>query len=273
MYRYIFIILLFLTYSALDAARTIVRDEDVPNLITIITTTNPTPSMPSTKLLYSTNVAIFRHPSLLNCKKIIVFDGIQDHLKNRAGEYQEYKRQVRNLVKYDKYFQNTKIIELNDNLHLRGALRAAMKQVTTPFVYIHQHDLLLIKNYELNDLLATMIDNPTIKHLRLSDGITNDLYQWWDGDVDEKVSGPSYIPMCRCFGWSARDHFARSDYYRDMVLTISDHPSTEGGIHNRVKNFCKDFGKDACIEKFGTFLYGNIKEGGYIIDLDGRFAE
>ena len=52
-------------------------DETVAQMITVITTTNPIPSIPSVKHIYPAQVALFQIPAFARCKKIIVFDGLQ----------------------------------------------------------------------------------------------------------------------------------------------------------------------------------------------------
>lgn len=85
-------------------------DEDISSLLTVILTTSPTPSAPSTDLIGSVLSSFEAHcPRLLGCSVIVVFDtydrvGPQLRLKKgtvtavEAAHYDTYKSNVRQLV-------------------------------------------------------------------------------------------------------------------------------------------------------------------------------
>lgn len=189
----------------------IYNDETVANLITIITTTNPIPSIPQVLHLYNSQKELFRIPAFALCKKIIVFDGLQPGYEHRLDDYEKYKQNVIELTKSDPYFSNTKLVFCPAWVHLAGALREAIKSVTTPYLFIHQHDFLLGKDFDLNGVIATMVVNPNIKHVRLNQYPRADFFPWFDGDVDQIIEGPHFVPLCRTFGWSDNDHVTRLD--------------------------------------------------------------
>jgi len=105
-----FLLLFILSLSIfLQANEYIVNEKEynnntVADLITIITTTNPTPSMPSTKCLRDTQKSLFRIPAFQLCKKIIVFDGIQPGYESRVDDYEQYKKNVTELTINDPLF-------------------------------------------------------------------------------------------------------------------------------------------------------------------------
>ena len=61
-------------------------DDTVAQMITVITTTNPIPSIPSIKHIYPAQVALFQIPAFTRCKKIIVFDGLQPGWEKRRHD-------------------------------------------------------------------------------------------------------------------------------------------------------------------------------------------
>ena len=124
--------------------------ETVAKLITVITTTSPIKSMPEPKHLYPSQQSLFRIPAFALCKKIIVFDGFRDGQMHLEETYNQYKRNIVHLTKTDPYFSNTELVFCSEWKHLTGAIYEAMKHVTTPFVFINQHDLEIIKDFDLN---------------------------------------------------------------------------------------------------------------------------
>ncbi len=255
----------------------VLDDEAVAEMITIITTTNPIPSIPSIKHIYPSQVSLFQIPAFALCKKIIVFDGINPWFRNRVEDYEKYKKRIIKLTETDPYFANTELIFCDGWAHLAGAVGEAIKRVTTPFVFVHQHDFVLTKEFDLNRLVTTMTLNPLIKHVKLNPGYCNRAYagatydSGWDGPVDEVVEGPHCVPLCRCFGWSDNDHIARTDYYTDFVLPMCSHGAMEWFLQPALKASLAEFG-DAGHAPFGTYLYGRLQDGGYIRHSDGREA-
>lgn len=154
-------------------------------------------------------------------------------------------------------------------VHIAGAVRDAIKSVTTPFLFIHQHDFLLLKDFDLNGLIATMIANPNIKHVRLNQNPRADSYTLWDGPVDQIIEGPHFVPLCRTFGWSDNDHVTRLDYYNDFVLPKCGHCAMEAALHPALQSSFEELGPIAQ-KPFGTYIYGEFTGGPYIFHLDGR---
>lgn len=245
-------------------------DSSVADLITIITTTNPVPTIPSTKHIYPSQVSLCRIPALALCKKIIVFDGIQPGYEHRIKDYNQYKKNIVKLTKNDPYFSNTTLVFCKSWVHLAGAIKEAMSKVTTPFVFIHQHDFFLLKDFDLNALVATMAANPYIKHVRLNRGATNTEFIDWEGPIAEVPDPTLFVPLCRTCGWSDNDHVARVDYYQHFVLPQCGRCAMENVLHLALKRSILKFGVEAGHQPFGTYLYGDLSDGNYFYHSDGR---
>lgn len=94
------------------------RDATVRSLVTVILTTSPTPSAPSTELVSSILDSFERHcPALLECNIVVVFDAFDQivptaRLKKgqvtpqQAADFSAYKRNVKDLI-LDKYCHET----------------------------------------------------------------------------------------------------------------------------------------------------------------------
>ena len=250
---------------------TLYDDETVARLITVITTTNPIPSIPSLKHIYFSQKSLFLIPAFALCKKIIVFDGIQPEFEDRKEDYEKYKRKIAHLTQADPNFSNTELVFCDRWVHLSGAIREALAHVDTPYIFIHQHDMVLVKRFDLNRAIATMDANCNVKHVRLALPYTN--LHWLPFDppaVDQLIVGPCFVPLCRHFIWSDNDHVATAEYYREFVLPQCGHGPMEEFLNPALEKAMEEI-DTACHPIFGTYLYGTIQDGGYISHSDGRF--
>jgi hypothetical protein len=245
-------------------------DDTVAKLITVITTTNPIPSIPDVKHLYSCQKSLSSIPALAKCKKIIVFDGIQPNYESRKEDYDEYKKRVTRLVKKDPYFSNTRLVFCPSWAHLSGAIQKAFRYVNTPYVLIQQHDFTIIKNFDINGIVATLAANPYVKHVKLEYNPTNAHARWWNGPVDGVVDGTHFVPLTRIFGWSDVTHVTTAEYYKNFVLPQCDHGFMEHFLHPAFQRDIEKFGLTFAQQIYGTYLYGDIQDGGYIYHSDGR---
>lgn len=242
-------------------------DETVAKMITIITTTNPIPSIPSLKHIYPSQKSLFRIPAFTKCKKIIVFDGLQPGFEHRHNDYERYKQSIAQLCSTDPIFSNTKLVFCERWEHLAGAIRQAMLYVTTPYIFVHQHDFVLQKFFDLNGVIASMQRNPHIKHVKLC--YARIMSDFAAGSTEEYVEGPSYVPLCRTFIWSDQDHVSRATYYNEFVLPYCHRCSMECVLDPLLGQTRSLLG-DACHSLFGTYVYGTMQDGGYLMHSNGR---
>lgn len=241
-------------------------DQTVADLITVIISTNPIPSMPETDHIQEALYSLHRIPALAQCKKIIVFDGIQPLFEDRVESYNKYKMNIAKLVETDERFSNVQLLFLDKWSHLVGAVTEALKLVKTPFVFIHQHDLILQKYFFLNGIIATMVANPKIKHVRL-----NKRENYLKSSCNWKVEASeefSFVPLCKSYGWTDQTHVARLEYYTDFVLPQCNFGFMEQFLN---PNFKKLFQQIRCAshDLYGTYLYGDLTDGCYIYHSDG----
>lgn len=242
-------------------------DEEVAKLVTVITSTNPIPSIPETSHLYQAQASLSIVSTLRLCKKIIVFDGVPEHKKAMASRYEEYKQNVIRLTETDPYFANTELVFCEQWRHLSGAITNALAHVTTPFVLIHQHDLVIRKPFDLNGCVATLIANPNIKYIHFSSSVNSD--PSWNGPVDQKIAGRHFVPLTRSFGWSDRTHVASVAYYKKDILPLCPFTFMEDVVQKIMKQDLARHGK-RYHSRFAPYLYGNIHDGDYLTHTDGR---
>ncbi len=243
-------------------------DDTVAQLLTVITATSPVLSIPATTHIYPAQVSLHRIPALAKAKKIIVFDAIPEANKHLEAAYTRYKKNIQELTETDYYFKNTELLSCTEWGHLSGAIKEALKHVTTPFVFMHQHDLVLEKSFDLNGIIATMIANPHVKYVHFWGG-KNKKSKWWNRIVDEKIEGISHVPLTRCFGWSDQCHVASVEYYQNFVLPECDHCFMETAMQKMYSLRLNQEGEEVH-KDFGTYLYGDLSDGHYIKHTDGR---
>jgi hypothetical protein len=246
------------------------NDTIASNLITVITVTKPFTAMPSTKRIYSAQASLFHNLVLTKCKKIIVFDGfrLKDGLDRE--KYELYKQAVTKLSENDYYFANTQLVFCASWVGLAGAINEALKDVKTPFVFIHHDNFQLKKDFNLNGLIATMTLNEAIKHVCLKSSGNKKAH------VEKQPKGARFVPLCRILYWSEEPHISRIDYYKKFVLPkcLFNSPeyrshmgSTEYFLQRAFKQKISKFDLKAH-KGFGTYLYGHLDDDPYIQCID-----
>lgn len=252
------------------------NDDKASELITVITTTHPICSVPSDEHLYLAQASLFINPVLAKSKKIIVFDGVAPGFKDRSMNYELYKQQIKHLQKTDPFFENTELIFCKQWVQLSGTIRQALKYVTTPFVFIHQHDMCFTKKFNITASLCSMLANKNIKWIQFG-GRPNfahkgDMQTSRFGLIDEYVEGGSFIPLTRVFGWSDHTHLASVDYYTNFIMPMCKANYMEDTV---CRNFKKALLNKSWEEmntvhlKFGTYLYGNLEDGCFFWHSNG----
>ncbi|MEK7339837.1 MAG: hypothetical protein AABZ92_03890 [Verrucomicrobiota bacterium] len=252
-------------------------DNKAAELITVITTTHPICTAPSDEHLYLAQASLFINPILAKSRKIIVFDGVAPGFKDRSSNYDLYKQKIQFLQKTDPIFANTELVFCEEWVQLSGTIRLALKYVTTPFVFIHQHDMCFTKKFNLNACLSSMLANKNIKWIHFSgkfnSSLTGDMQSSCFGPADNYVEGNSLIPLTRAYGWSDHAHIAHIDYYKFFIMPMCKNNYMEDHVH---KNFKKALLNKTSSEihaihlKFGTYLYGDLEDGCFFYHIDGR---
>lgn len=277
-FRHIPIAFTFLCCTMGSALIASFSHESLAHKVTIITTTSPIKSNPSTRILEATQKGLYDIPSLRDCVNIIVFDGINendygDRLSDVRQRYNEYKAQVIELKKTNIYFKNTVLLFLDKFHHQGRAVRAAMKLVNTPFVYVHQHDVAIVHQFDVVNLIRTLEENSYVKLIRIANG--ENCPNYFDGPVDTYVGGNGihYIPMIRTFRFADSEHFTTVKYYEDIVF-----PRDHGPNFAESWMMYPDFEKSqqemvAHHDRYGTYVYGGIGHPSCLCHLDGRKSD
>eukprot|EP00041_Stephanoeca_diplocostata_P019544 m.423289 g.423289 ORF g.423289 m.423289 type:complete len:398 (-) comp21332_c0_seq2:1701-2894(-) len=206
---------------------------DVQNRLTIILTTSPVQSNPSTQMIEEVVGDIAHVPSLVSCKKMIVCDGctVADGDKFRSGKvtkeslqrYDEYIERLASIVRQGHgSFANTTLLRMPSRHGFGLAVKAALGRVTTPYVMIMQHDRPFVASFPLPAVLAAMDADPALKYVGLHTGSTRDYAHRTRTKYKNKIKiepyvsgGLEFLPMVF---WYDSTHISTTEHYRSFVF-------------------------------------------------------
>lgn len=171
--------------------------EEVPlleDLLTIIVTTSPIKSNPSTELLERVFETFIQGGKdfAYKCRKVIVCDGcrkrgdavsrkhnnIKQAMRNgivdesQLRNYKEFKENLKSLctsAREDSPFFNTHVEELESRNGYGFALKHVLHEcVATPYVIVIQHDRTFMRKAPIRETLTAMFNNPKIKYVGMN---------------------------------------------------------------------------------------------------------
>lgn len=226
------------------------------------------------------------------CKKILVFDAVPSEKEISAMEqdkefynsvvkgrkwaelweskreaYQVYQGQMHRLKEegHPALF-NVELCELDCFGHLFGTVERALKEITTPYVFMTQHDLRLNANFQAADVQRSLeaLEAGTAKYILLNRDENNAArcrkYFNYLEHQNPEAAPPNLTPV---HGFSDQAHFAVTEWYRrEVVAAIPSEQSKtcmEHILHAAWKTLEEKDWK-------GTCLYGGLKDGPYVFD-------
>jgi hypothetical protein len=254
--------------------------------ITTLITTSPIPCMNSIKIIRQTIDSLSMIKSLLDEQVIICFDGgVVDPIQNINSKCTNLNDDI-SLLKYKLYKNNVKIYALENlpyvsfsELPVRGCLTKnlhnSFSNINTKYINVMQHDLPIIKHFDVDELLNAMEHDPEIKLVRYvynsnkyHENYTkkcfneNSIYTKLVTNIEKKYNN---ITLSTCSQWSDNNHITTVDYYTNIVF-----PKTlykKSFMENTLD--CLPI-KDHSL--YGTWYLGNINDGYYIKHIDGRYC-
>jgi len=264
--------------------------ETVHNLVTVIISTSPLPSHPSTIVIEAVLNSHKTHcPELVACKKIVVFDGYRVSTQARlkkgnvtqaiADGYEQYKIAVKSLLSAeeagDVALHNVEtshfttggkrhlthvtvnaqksrdgqlmFVEPHTRIGFALGLRTALQLVTTPYIFVQQHDWAFCARVPLVEIISGMEasqhhQSHDDQHSRIPINYVNFNTRWSTNYSSRQVSNdPSLRALEKVilstkeasmdvrtaslmskstplFYWLDRPHIARTAVYRDQVF-------------------------------------------------------
>lgn len=232
--------------------------------VTMITTTSPILTNPSTEMLEEAQQGLMKTPAFRKCRKIIVFDGVPDVLSYRAFAYECFIENVKELVKTHPDFENTTLVVNTEHLNLGWSVGEAIKVTETPYVFVHQHDFFMLYPFDFFNLIRSMDRNPLLKHIKFPAWKNTPTSHFPN---DDYIEGGALIPLTRTFNWFDGEHFSRVDYYKEFVMPRITRP----GPMETFLNTWQDIRENH--SDYGTYLYGDLEQDNFLYHLDGKLYQ
>lgn len=242
--------------------------------ITVIVTTSPIPSNPSTGLIADTIRSVRHH--LPSAQIIIACDGVRDEQDHLADGYREY---VRRLLWHSNLglgeWANTLVLVASEHLHQANLTRLALCETYTPLMLFVEHDTPFDDRPIDWHAACAVVSAGWLNVLRFhhEDVIPHEHdHMMVNGLVAQNLLG---MPVLLTAQWSQRPHLASVDYYGRMLhanFTERARTMIEDHMHGVVHNAWRTDG----FEGWGRHKVGiYAPEGGYrrTLHSDGREGE
>jgi len=230
-------------------------DLDIHEAMTIVVSTSPIKSHPSTDIIDQTIKSIRHHTPM---DIILMIDGVRDEQKNMSNDYTEYIRRL--LWKCNFEYENVMPLLFEKHLHQSGMLRETLPYIKTPLMMYVEHDTPLVTDEPIDwEYISQSILDSTANVVRLH----------YEAVIPE-VHKPLMIPekdrpfLMATRQWSQRPHVARTHFYREIMKFFSPNANC----------FIEDFIYGQCLEAnwdlWKLFIYNPGKNLKRSLNLDGR---
>lgn len=229
---------------------------------TVIITTSPIPSHPSTEIIDETIKSIRHH---LDSDIVIAIDGVRPEQEHMRIKYQEYIQKL--LWKCNFEYKNVIPVVFDTHKHQSGMLKEILPTIKTPLVLFAEHDTPLVTDEP--------IDFPYLQQ-KLLDAEAFMIRFHFEAVIPEEhkhlMIGEPEGQLLKTAQWSQRPHLARTDFYQETMNFFSENANCfiEDLLHGRLQDACKQ----GRWENWKVFIYhpdgGNIKRS---LNLDGRASD
>ena len=187
----------------------------VEDVLTVVITTSPTRSNPSTKMLEFVVASFDLVPHLQACRKVIVCDGYSvssSRSSHKGGvirpdeeaRYLEYIDRIRALSREHPHFLGATVVPLQSRHGFGYALREGLREVTTEFVIVVQHDRAFLRPCSLPQLLGALRSDEEVKYIMLPNKLKRN-YRETMASVHRTVVGARQPdgcdPLLQMFQW------------------------------------------------------------------------
>ena len=203
--------------------------------ITVIISTSPVRSNPSTDMLHGTLSSLAMVPLLHKAPKILVCDGCNvvasgKKAQHKAGRvsaedeqnYAEFKRNVRLLAETgEPPFDNLVVIEKSRREGFGFAIHRGLVEVDTKYVMVMQHDQQLVSRFDLPAVLSAMDECPEVKYVGLCSENTKHYAEMIRSRYNlilERTLAFGGVPLIPLIFWYDKPHVCNTKHYRDVVF-------------------------------------------------------
>ncbi|AHH20836.1 hypothetical protein NONO_c60600 [Nocardia nova SH22a] len=237
--------------------------------ITVLVSSSPIPSHPSTELIEETIESI--RERLPDSEIILMLDGIRPEQDHRRAAYEAYIQAVLELA--DHQWRNVLPLISDEHQHQGGCTARALEHVRTPLILYVEHDTPLTGGIPFDDLADVVLagDANVIRFHHETRILDEHRYLMLDQET-QLVRG---VPMQRTIQWSQRPHLASLAWYRGFLarcFPAGERDFIEDRAYGLLVN---DHGRDGDMGWRGwrTWIYtpeGNVQRSYH---TDGRDGE
>lgn len=229
---------------------------------TVIITTSPIPSHPSTEIIDETIKSVRHH---LNSDIIIGIDGIRPEQQDRKAAYDEYIKKL--LWKCNFEYDRVIPVVFDTHKHQSGMMKEILPMVKTPLLLFVEHDTPLVTDEPIDFpyLQKTLLDAKAFT-IRLH----------YEAVIPEPhkhlMIGEPKNQLLATAQWSNRPHIARTNFYKELMKFFSENSNCfiEDLLYGRLITAWENDQWD----NWRVYIYypegGNIKRS---LNLDGRGSD
>jgi hypothetical protein len=187
--------------------------------LSIIMPCSPIISHPSTEIIEESIRRIRAYPELKDVEILICCDGIRAEQEHYRENYEEYKRRLIDLCKFDSDFKGCLPIIFQEHYHQVKMLTEALKMVKTPLIFFVEADTFPIREIDFSSIINSFED-PRVNYIRLSifDHILGEHSHLYFGEL-ESIQG---CPLLKTSQFSARPNIARKEWYEKLIEEYFD---------------------------------------------------
>ena len=244
--------------------------------LTIVITTSPIKSNPSTDLLERVFKSFKKVNHLTDCPKIIVCDGykIGDVHKYKSGvitgesaaKYQEYIAKLKSLI-LKNTFSNTELIVRNKRCGFASNIEFSLDHVKTKYIFVYQHDWTIEKPVDISKIIQIMNKHDDVKYVGFMTSLTAKFIDQMDNswrkqiekntgkDIKQYYDQHFGMPLIPLNFWYDRPHICSVRFYKDFVFGQKHYDYVRNDSF-KVSNFIED--------SFGQIEKNDIKTNGLI---------
>lgn len=199
--------------------------------MSVVITTSPVPSHPSTMMLTAVLNSFSRVRTLQECSIVIVCDGFNLCKKitwkagriteEAAANYESYLENLEAMLNDSRLPDGTKLVFLDGRNGQAMGVLAGLMHVSTPHVLVHQHDLEFMFDFNLSSVLD-VLDDPDndVKYagLPLLTNLSYEAIAWQHHGVRVNPVQHHGVSMVPIVFWYDSTHIASTQHYRDLVF-------------------------------------------------------
>lgn len=248
------------------------RAERISDLITVLITTSPIPSHPSTDILDTTIRSVRAQPELERAEILVAADGVPPALEHRAGEWWHFLRRLLWDTARGRHGRLLPLIAAEWR-HQALTTARALEQVTTPLVLFMEHDTPLVGETDWDGLGKAILAGQA-NAIRLHHE-TRVLDEHRYLMVDEEPQEICGVQLLRTAQWSQRPHLASVEFYRELLATYfgpTSRTMIEDCVHGVIANAWDELG-EAGWDRFRLWMYAPGPDMKRSTHLDGRAGD